>query len=172
MHTLRPYQEQAVSNVFKEWETNDSTLLVMATGTGKTQVFSEVIRKSGRRALVIAHREELIWQAVKRIESFGVNTTVEMAALVADNSLWNDRPTVVSTVQTQKGRMNRFRPYDFDLLIIDEAHHATASSYRRVLNYYKQNPKLKVLGVTATPDRADEEALGQVFQSVAYDYEI
>ena len=58
------------------------------------------------------------------------------------------------------------------MLIIDEAHHATSPSYRRVIDYYRTNPALKVLGVTATPDRADEEALGQVFQSVAFDYEV
>jgi superfamily II DNA or RNA helicase len=57
-------------------------------------------------------------------------------------------------------------------VICDEAHHYTSPSFRRVLDYYKQNPELKVLGVTATPDRADEAALGQVFESVAFDYEI
>ncbi len=68
--------------------------------------------------------------------------------------------------------MSKFEPSQFGLLIIDEAHHATSPSYRRVIDYYRTNPALKVLGVTATPDRADEEALGQVFQSVAFDYEV
>jgi superfamily II DNA or RNA helicase len=100
-----------------------------------------------------------------------------MADLTAnDDDLWDDSLCVVSTIQTQiagrRGRMNRFDPFKFDLLVIDEAHHSTAGSYRKVIDYYRQNPNLKVLGVTATPDRADEEALGQVFESVAYDYEI
>ena len=68
--------------------------------------------------------------------------------------------------------MSKFDPQRFGVLIIDEAHHATSPSYRRVIDYYRTNPALKVLGVTATPDRADEEALGQVFQSVAFDYEV
>jgi len=68
--------------------------------------------------------------------------------------------------------MAKFDPKRFGVLIIDEAHHATSPSYRRVIDYYRTNPALKVLGVTATPDRADEEALGQVFQSVAFDYEV
>ena len=71
-----------------------------------------------------------------------------------------------------KRRMQRFNPYEFGLLIIDEAHHAPAQSYRRVIDYYGQNPELRVLGVTATPDRKDEQALGKVFDSVAFDYEL
>src|ERR1044072_1825769 len=98
---LRDYQEQAVSSIFNEWEDHQSTLLVMATGTGKTQVFSAVIKRSGGRALVLAHREELIWQAVKRVESLGLETSIGRAALGAGASLWNETPVVVSTVQTQ-----------------------------------------------------------------------
>jgi superfamily II DNA or RNA helicase len=96
----------------------------------------------------------------------------------ADGGLFGAARVVVSTIQTQcsggdgGGRMAKFDPQRFGLLIIDEAHHATSPTYRRVIDYYRTNPALKVLGVTATPDRADEEALGQVFQSVAFDYEV
>jgi len=179
MRTLRPYQEQAVDGIFRAWEENDSTLLVMATGTGKTEVFSEIIKRSHpKRAMVLAHRNELIWQAVKRIEGLGLDCSVEMADLQADTNCWNQTPVVVSTIQTQcagnngNGRMAYFKPEDFGLVIVDEAHHATSPTWRKALNYYRQNKELKILGVTATPDRADEEALGQVFQSVAFDYEI
>jgi len=58
------------------------------------------------------------------------------------------------------------------VVIVDEGHHSTSASYRRVLDWYMTNPDLRVLGVTATPDRADEEALGQVYETVALDYEI
>ena len=68
------------------------------------------------------------------------------------------------------GRMSKFDPQDFGLVVIDEAHHATAGTYRRCIDWYRQNPACKVLGVTATPDRADEAALGQVFDAVAYEY--
>ena len=68
--------------------------------------------------------------------------------------------------------MGKFDPMDFWVLIIDEAHHATSPSYRKVINYYRTNPKLKIIGFTATPDRSDEEALGQIFDVVAFDYEI
>ena len=67
-------------------------------------------------------------------------------------------------------RTRKFDPQEFGLVVIDEAHHATAGTYRRCIDWYRQNPRCKVLGVTATPDRADEAALGQVFESVAYEY--
>jgi len=176
---LRDYQEAAVAGVFEAWKDSDSTLVVMPTGSGKTEVFSEIIRRvHPGRALVLAHRGELIWQAVKRIEGLGIECSVEMADLQAGTNFWNETPVVVSTIQTQcagqngNGRMSLFKPEDFRLVIVDEAHHATSPTWRRTLNYYRQNPELKILGVTATPDRADEEALGQVFQTVAYDYEI
>jgi superfamily II DNA or RNA helicase len=178
MQQLRPYQQEAVQAIFGKLEEHHSTLLVMATGTGKTSVFTDVIRRvQPGRALVLCHRSELIYQAAKRIESVGIETSIEMGEHVASASLWNQTPVIVSTVQTQiagasEGRMTRFDPFSFNLVVIDEAHHATSASFRRVVDYYKQNPELRILGVTATPDRADEEALGQVFDSVAFEYEI
>ena len=177
---LRPYQTAAADAIFKEWQENDSTLVVMPTGGGKTILFADVIRRVfPRRALVLAHREELIFQARDKIQRVtGLHADVEMGEYRADGGLFRAAPVVVSTIQTQcsggdgGGRMAKFDPQRFGLLIIDEAHHATSPSYRRVIDYYRTNPSLKVLGVTATPDRADEEALGQVFQSVAFDYEV
>ena len=177
---LRPYQSAAADAIFKEWEDNDSTLVVLPTGGGKTILFADVIRRVfPRRALVIAHREELIFQARDKIQRVtGLQADVEMGEYTADGSLFDSSRVVVSTIQTQcsggdgGGRMAKFDPQRFGVLIIDEAHHATSPTYRRVIDYYRTNPTLKVLGVTATPDRADEEALGQVFQSVAYDYEV
>ena len=177
---LRPYQSTASDAIFKEWQENDSTLVVMPTGGGKTVLFADVIRRVfPRRALVIAHREELIFQARDKIQRVtGLSADVEMGEYRADGGLFGAARVVVSTIQTQcsggdgGGRMSKFDPQRFGVLIIDEAHHATSPSYRRVIDYYRTNPALKVLGVTATPDRADEEALGQVFQSVAFDYEV
>lgn len=177
---LRPYQSAASDAIFKEWQDNDSTLVVLPTGGGKTILFADVIRRVfPRRALVIAHREELIFQARDKIQRVtGLSADVEMGEYRSDGGLFGSARVVVSTIQTQcsggdgGGRMAKFDPSQFGLLIIDEAHHATSPSYRRVIDYYRTNPALKVLGVTATPDRADEEALGQVFQSVAFDYEV
>jgi superfamily II DNA or RNA helicase len=178
---LRPYQNAASDAVYREWQEVNSTLLVFPTGLGKTVVFSDVIRRAfPRRAIVLAHREELVWQARDKISRVtGLRCDVEMADYRANsNDLFGRASVVVSTIQTQcsggdgGGRMAKFDPMQFGVLIIDEAHHAPAGSYRRVIDYYRSNPNLKVLGVTATPDRADEMALGQVFESVAADYEI
>jgi superfamily II DNA or RNA helicase len=177
---LRPYQSAAAEAIFREWQENDSTLVVMPTGGGKTILFADVIRRVfPRRALVIAHREELIFQARDKIQRVtGLQADVEMGDYRSEAGLFDAARVVVSTIQTQcsggdgGGRMSKFDPQRFGLLIIDEAHHATSPTYRRVIDYYRSNPALKVLGVTATPDRADEEALGQVFQTVAFDYEV
>jgi superfamily II DNA or RNA helicase len=70
-------------------------------------------------------------------------------------------------------RMQKFQPEDFCFLIIDEAHHSVAPSYARIIRYLRTgNPQLRILGPTATPDRADEQALGQVFESVAFEYNL
>lgn len=180
MSTLRDYQQKASDGVIESWQDESSTLLVLPTGTGKTQVFTDIIRRiHPKRSIVLAHREELIWQARNRIEQMtGLCVDVEMADLRAGEHFLNRPDVIVTTVQTQiagcngNGRMSHFKPSDFGALIVDEAHHATADSYQKVIAYYRQNPDLKVLGVTATPDRADEVALGQVFGNVAFDYEI
>lgn len=180
MMTMRPYQNAAVEGAFKAWEENASTLIVLPTGLGKTVVFSEIVRRMQPvRSIVIAHREELIFQAAEKIERVtGVAGGIEMGENHATGFFGEPPPYVVSTVQTQcsggdgGGRMTKFLPEDFGLVVIDEAHHATSATYKRVIKYYRQNPNCKILGVTATPDRADEEALGQVFDSVAYEYQI
>ena len=178
---LRPYQNAAVDAVLREWQQIVSTLLVMATGCGKTMCFADIIRRmQPRRAMVLAHREELIFQAQTKIAAAtGLDVHVEMAGYHADMDDMHGAPqVVVSTIQTQTaggdggGRMTKFDPAQFGLLIIDEAHHSTAKSYKRVIDWYTKNPDLRVLGVTATPDRADEQALGQIYESVAYDYEV
>ena len=177
---LRPYQSAASDAIFTEWRENHSTLVVMPTGGGKTILFADVIRRMfPRRALVLAHREELIFQARDKIQRVtGLQADVEMGEYRAESGLFDAARVIVSTIQTQcsggdgGGRMGKFDPQRFGVLIIDEAHHATSPSYRRVIDYYRTNPALKVLGVTATPDRTDEEALGQVFQSVAFDYDV
>jgi len=180
---LRNYQKEAEESTFQSWKSGSMTTLgVMPTGCGKTLVFSSVIRRMfPKRSLVIAHRQELIWQARDKIKKVtGLTVDIEMGEFKSvENGLFKRKASViVSTVQTMiaggdgAGRIGKFDPSEFGLLVIDEAHHATSPSYRKVINYFMSNPKLVVLGVTATPDRGDEEALGQVFETVAFDYEI
>ncbi|MBL4699863.1 MAG: DEAD/DEAH box helicase family protein [Phycisphaeraceae bacterium] len=178
--TLRPYQTQAVESVLDQFKSVRSTLGVAAVGMGKTIIFAHIIdRMPVGRCLVLAHREELITQAAKKIQAVtGKKPDIEMGNQWADiHSIEERSEVVVSSIQTQcagknGGRMSRFSPDDFGLVVIDEAHHAPSKSYRKVIDYYCQNPNLKVLGVTATPDRADKLAMGQVFESVAFDFDI
>lgn len=177
---LRDYQEDAATGVFNAWNECTSALAVLPTGLGKTVLFAEIIRRMhqrGARAMVLAHREELITQAADKIHRVtGLEAQIEMGEYHVSTYFGQMPPVVVSTVQTHcaggdgAGRMSKFDPQDFGLVVIDEAHHATAGTYRRCIDWYRQNPKCKILGVTATPDRADEAALGQVFESVAYEY--
>lgn len=177
MTQLRDYQRRAVAAVFREWESGVvSTLFVAPTGAGKTTIFTDIIaRAQPRKAIVVAHREELIFQAIQRIEEqAGLDCDLEMAERMASVHEIFQAPVLVATVQTliSGKRMERFNPNDYGILVIDEGHHGTADSYRRVINYFTRNPLLRVVGCTATPDRADEEALGQIFGSVADVYEI
>jgi len=180
---LRDYQTAASLACVDAWKACQSTLVVLPTGCGKTVLAADIVRRRfPARTMFLAHREELIFQGKRTIERMtGFSVGVEMAEQRLDeqnSGLFGHSHVVVSSIQTQNaggdgaGRMTKFDPMQFGLLVIDEAHHATADSYRRVIDYYRQNPDLKVLGITATPDRADEEALGQIYESVAFDYEV
>jgi len=163
------------------------TLICAPTGTGKTVAFCHLIDRvcvNGDRCLVVAHKDELIRQSWKAVfDITHEEPGVEKAADYADReaSMYphiNKKRVVITSVQTMnsgKGddrRMHTFDPMEFGLVIIDEAHHAVADTYQRLINHFCTNPRLRVAGYTATPDRADELALGKVFQSVAYDYEL
>ena len=157
-----------------------STLIVMPTGTGKTVVMGAIAsRWPTGRILILAHREELVFQAAEKIgQMCNEHCGVEMAdASVSEGEDWKPR-IVVASVQTlnakrkKQWRMKKFDPAEFSLVMTDEAHHATATTYQRIYEWMGKNPSMRHLGVTATPDRTDEEALGQVFDTVAYDYEI
>lgn len=176
---IREYQTKAETAAFREWQNVQTTLVVMPTGTGKTVLAANIIKRfDSSKTLFLAHREELIFQGAKTIRRHtNLGVSIEMADLWAGDQLW-DASVIVSTIQTQiagrkdSERMTRFKPEDFGLVIVDEAHRVTAKSYKKVLAHYKQNPDLKILCLTATPDRADQEALGQIIDSVAFDYEI
>ena len=123
---LRDYQIDAKLAIEAALKTNGSTLLVMATGTGKTVVFAKVIKDSpSGRVMIVAHREELIHQAANQIERVtGEQADIEMADRRADSSiLYEPARVVISSVQTQNSgngrlRMEKFDPFDFDLLIV------------------------------------------------------
>lgn len=152
-----------------------STLAVMATGTGKTVVMGTIARDWPQgRVLAIAHREELVTQAADKLSAI----CSEPVGVEMRSQRSHGERVVVASVQTLNSQRNGFYrmmeldPLAFGLVMTDEAHHATAPTYRRIYEWFYKNPNLRHLGVTATPDRADEEALGQIFDSVAFEYDI
>lgn len=168
---LRPYQQEAKAAVFGEWEQGKrKTLLVLPTGCGKTIVFAKISEdcvSHGERVLILAHRGELLEQAADKIlKACGLRCSVEKAEETSLNSWYR---ITVGSVQTlmRESRLARFSSNYFDTIIIDEAHHSISDSYQRILNHFTG---AKVLGVTATPDRGDMKNLGQVFESLAYEY--
>ena len=168
---LRPYQHEAFNAVLHEWENgNAKTLLVLPTGCGKTIVFAKITEqcvKSGKRVLILAHRGELLDQAADKLEkTTGLGAAVEKAEQSCIGSWYR---VVVGSVQSlmREKRLSMFDDKYFDTIIIDEAHHAISDSYQRVLQHFKY---ADVLGVTATPDRGDMKNLGQIFDSLAYEY--
>ena len=168
---LRPYQQQAKERVFEEWQGgNAKTLLVLPTGCGKTIVFAKITEecvKTGGRVLILAHRGELLDQAAdKLLKATGLRCAVEKAESSCIGQWYR---VVVGSVQTlmREKRLARFPSDYFDYIVIDEAHHALSDSYQKILIHFSE---ARVLGVTATPDRGDMKNLGQVFQSLAYEY--
>ena len=171
---LRPYQQEARTAVESEWDAGNSrTLLVLPTGCGKTIVFAKIAEDSvrkGDRVLILAHRGELLDQAADKIKSAtGLICSTEKAEQSCLDSASRWYRITVGSVQSlmRQSRLDRFDPDYFQTIIIDEAHHAVSDSYQRVLQYFDG---AQVLGVTATPDRGDMRELGNVFDSLAYEY--
>lgn len=170
---LRKYQQEAREAVESQWTGGVSrTLLVLPTGCGKTIVFAKIAEdcvRRGNRVLILAHRGELLEQAADKIlKSTGLRCAVEKAEESCLSSWYRITVGSVQTLMREK-RMHQFPSDYFGTIIIDEAHHCISDSYRRILDYFQG---AEVLGVTATPDRGDMKDLGQVFQSLAYEYSL
>ena len=170
---LRPYQQEAREGVHAQWDGGRlRTLLVLPTGTGKTIVFAKITEdqvRAGDRVLILAHRGELLEQASdKLLRATGLTCAVEKAEQSCLTA-WNR--VVVGSVQTlqRPQRLQQFDPRYFGTIIIDEAHHAVTDGYRRILDWFGN---ARVLGVTATPDRGDMRNMGEVFDSLAYEYKL
>jgi superfamily II DNA or RNA helicase len=173
----RHYQSAAVEAAFARWEGGErDTLVILPTGTGKTVVAGKAARRAldehGRRTLFLAHREELIRQAQDKLARFDLGCAVEMADERAHKSaaLFGRPDVVIGTIQTlQDNRLASWPRDEFGLIITDEAHHARASSYKKIYNHFQGYWHL---GITATPDRGDGKNLGAVYNSIAYEYSL
>jgi ATP-dependent helicase IRC3 len=166
---LRPYQQEALDAILaNEAKGISKQLVVLPTGAGKTVLFSHlpIIRQDTLPMLVLAHRAELLEQARNKILGSNPNLTVEIEQ--ADRKAGKVDVVVASVATLGRSGTPRIEEYPRDYfrsIVIDEAHHAAAPSYRRVVDYF--NPNF-LLGVTATPQRSDSTRLIDVFQEIVY----
>ena len=171
MLKLRPYQEDAIRAIRSKFQKHQRIILVMATGCGKTVVFSRIAQdvvKAGKRVLIIAHREELLYQAQDKLQiAFGLESSIEKAQLTADEN----SPIVIASIQTlaRDKRIQKYPAGSFGLIIIDEAHHSVSRTYQKVIHHFA---KTKILGVTATPNRADHATLANIYECIAFEYNL
>ncbi len=168
---LRPYQQEAIDAVWDNARQGvQRQLIELPTGTGKTIVFahlvSDVVANHGR-ALVLAHRDELVNQAATKMAS--VDSRIEIGIVKGPlNEL--GRHLTIASVQTvsRKKRLDQLTASGtFDMVIVDEAHHVEADSYQRVIEAC-MGPASILVGVTATPFRGDGRGLDKTFQEAVY----
>jgi superfamily II DNA or RNA helicase len=174
---LRGYQKEAIQAIRTRYQQGaHRQLLVLPTGTGKTVVFAELARQLDRPTLILAHREELLTQAREKFEIIwpGVRIGTVMAEV---NEL--DADVVVASVPTlsRPQRLNQVPVGRFGLVVVDEAHHVMAPTYRAIVDYLglmadEPPGKALLLGVTATPMRHDKQGLARVFQEVVFERSI
>lgn len=158
---LRPYQADAVSNLRASYASGKrAPLFVLPTGGGKTFVFTYVSQQAvarGKSVCILVHRQELLLQASRSLREMGV-----AHGLISPRFARNNEPVQIASVQTLIRRLKRY-PEQFDLIVIDEAHHAVAGSWRKIIDLM---PDARILGVTATPIRTDGQGLSDVFDDL------
>jgi superfamily II DNA or RNA helicase len=166
--SLRHYQREACEALIGGFDDNRSQLAVLATGLGKSVIAGALarywLRHNKGNVLMLANRDELVQQGAGHLQRMcGETCEIEQAQHLASRKA----RLVMASVDTikQQHRLDRFGRGHFGLIIADEAQHFVGNTYVKPLDYFQD---AKVLGLTATPDRADEKALGQVFDSVGY----
>ena len=169
--TLRDYQQLAKEEIFCKWNLVDNILYQMPTGTGKTRLFTSIIRdisiwglrhNINYRILIIAHRSELIEQSSRSLDKYRIKHGVLAGTMKDKRDL--TQAIQVASIQTITHPANQCMIDDlkFDFIIIDEAHHAVANSYQKLWEYC---PDAKKLGVTATPWRMNNSGFAQIFDA-------
>ncbi len=169
--TLRDYQQFAKEEIFSKWNCVDNILYQMPTGTGKTRLFTSIIRdisigglrhNINYRILIIAHRSELIEQSSRSLDKYRIKHGVLAGTMKDKRDL--TQAVQVASIQTITHPANQCMIDDlkFDFIIIDEAHHAVANSYQKLWEYC---PDAKKLGVTATPWRMNNSGFAQIFDA-------
>ena len=154
-----------------------AALMVMATGLGKTRTGLSIAHDFPGRVLWLAHRRELVTQPQREYQSvYGELPEIEMAEWHANKKLlYHKCHITIASIQTMIARIagKKWNPKDFDLIVADEAHHYVSPRWKGCLDFFRNgNPDARFLGLTATPNRADEVALGTFFQEVPVNLDI
>lgn len=168
-YPLRNYQSEALESVETAFAAGKRRVaVVIPTGGGKTVVFAHLIARqpAGTRVLVLAHRSELVDQAAAKIRDICPDRRVGVVRNVEND---HTADVVVAMVQTISSAQRLQQITPFDLIIVDEAHHATATTYRTVLDHFTD---ARAVGVSATLARSDKSSLGDVWEEVAYRIDI
>ena len=175
---LRDYQQDAIDCCVNAIQKGTKRIGVsMATGGGKTVIFSNLIEKlkqgSGKatfKTLVLVHRRELAHQAGRTIKRNFPNKRIQME-MGKQNSDIDQSDVIIASVQSLIRRLDKYKVSDIDLIIIDEAHHAAADSYVKILKHFNaatKDTKISVVGFSATFERADHKALSDVIDEIVY----
>jgi len=168
----RPYQREAREAVQKAFSTMDSCIIELATGLGKTEIFTQIMDQwTDGRCLVIAPQITLVSQAAQKIHlRTGEQPGIEQASLWSDETPWGRSKFVVASKDTLvRGRYERIR--DVGLVVVDECHLSITESWAKLLTHFMDNGA-KVIGVTATAKRHDKRSMLNVYQGCAYQYGI
>lgn len=163
---LRPYQQDVLDKMTAY--DGRAALCVLATGLGKTRIFAEFLRREAldndHTCLILSHREELVTQPLEYLQ--GIPCGIEQGNHHADPA----RHKVISaSVQSLVHRLRGYNPYEVQTIIIDEAHHAAAPTYRKIIDYFSG---AVVFGFTATAHRGDGAGLGCVFNDLLCEYDV
>ena len=174
---LRPYQLEALdASKRRHLAGCNRQLISLPTGTGKTVIFANLPRhhQIQKKMLVLVHRRELARQAEEKLRRY--NPRVKIGVEMGSEESWGKNDIVVAGVQTlghpNNGRILRFHPEEYDVIICDEAHHATADTYRRIFRHFgleNDDCPILLLGVTATPSRSDGVPLGSIFKETIFE---
>lgn len=171
---LRPYQAEMKNEVYSQWDKMNDLMIQMPTGTGKTVVFTSIVRDIQRwclenspksKILIVAHRKELIEQASGKIKDFA------HGVIMSGIKMEMQHMVQVASIQTFMSRRNyeTMLQYPFDFIIIDEAHHSMASGYQKLWEMY---PHSKKLGFTATPWRMNHSGFRSLYSDIILSHSI
>ena len=170
---LRDYQQEMLDRLYDAWRTYQSVMVQMPTGTGKTVLLAEVIRQFTMHnsqcideggVLIVAHRIELIEQISRTLDRFGI----VHGLIVSGKAIDRTKPVQVASIQTLSRRIEQ-TAIDPSLVVIDEAHHALAKTYKMLWDRW---PSAKFLGLTATPCRMNHAGFTELFRRILVSWPI